>query len=116
MDNTSDRRRAFMRLTEKEKFETLFEMINFQAASRASDAKILADLRQDYEYMQGELDGINHRRGETLDTSQKIRAELSRQNPGWIYYKDRVLPGTLTAIQTVILLAILYLAFGGKIP
>jgi hypothetical protein len=116
MDNTSDRRRVFMRLSEKEKFETLFEMLTFQAANRVADVKLLAELRQDYEYMKQELDGINHRKIDTLDTSQKIKLELNKRSFAWIWYRDHMLAGTLTIVQTTIVLAILYFVFGGKLP
>lgn len=117
MDNyTADRRRVFMRLTEKERFEALFEMMTANAANFAASSKLLADARRDIDYVQKELEGFSRRKDDTLTTSEKINAALTTHNAGWLWYRDKVLPGTLTAIQTGIILAVLYLAFRGSPP
>ena len=117
MDNyPSDRRRVFMRLTEKERFETLFEMTVTNSANYAALSKLLADARRDTDYIQNEIQGFTRRKDDTLTTSEKINEALRSNNAGWLWYRDKVLPGTLTAIQTGIILAILYLAFRGNIP
>jgi len=114
MENYTDRRRVFMRLPEKDRFESLFEMLNNMAANRAVDVKLWADARSEIDYLKGEIEGISHRKGDTLSTSDKINTELNKRSAGWAWYRDKVLPGTLTAIQTAIFLAIMYVAFGGR--
>jgi hypothetical protein len=111
-----DRRRAFMRLSEKDRFERLFEMIVYASANQAVASKLLADLRTDFDYLKGEVEGIGYRKRDTLDTDEKIHRQLEQQNAGWIWYKEKVLPGTLSTVQTLIVLAVLYFVFGGKIP
>jgi hypothetical protein len=115
-DGISSRRYEFMRLTEKQRFERLFEVQVNMAANNAVNSKLLADALQDIQFIKGELDGIARRKEDTLSTGERIDAALSKRNAGWLWYRDKILPGTLTAIQTGIVLALLYLAFGGTIP
>lgn len=116
MDSSDyDRQRTFMRLTEKERFERLYNMVMNMAANRAQDTKLNAELLNEVNDLRRILTGISHRKDDTLTTNEKIAAAMDKSNPGWRYYRDRVLPGTLTAIQTVVFLAVLYLAFGGKL-
>lgn len=119
MDMLSDRRRVFLRLPEKEKFETLFNILSDEISERVKLQARVLKLENDNETMQNELNGISHRRTTTLDvmnTSDKIRAELDKRSQAWVWYRDRILPGTLTAVQTLIVLAVLYLAFKGHLP
>lgn len=119
MDVLTDRRRVFLRLSEKEKFEALFNMLMDEIAERVKLQARVVTLQNENESMRTELDGIAHRKVQTLDvmnTSDKIRAELDKRSGAWVWYRDRVLPGTLTAIQTLIIMAVLYLAFKGGTP
>ena len=115
-DGIASRRYEFMRLTEKQRFERLFEVQMNMAANNAVNSKLLADAIQEIQFLKGEMDGISRRKEDTLSTGDRIDAALNKRNPLGRYYVERVLPGTLTAIQTAVILAILYLAFGGKIP
>jgi hypothetical protein len=114
IDNDYDRRRAFMRSTEKERFEKLYDM--HMTMVRALDAQALIRMKDDIEYLKRELAGVSRRKDETLTTYEKINAEMNKRNSGLRWYVDKVLPSTLAAIQTLIVMAVLYMAFGGKLP
>lgn len=116
VDDGSTRRYEFMKLTEKQRFERLFDIQINMAANRAVDSKLLADAIQDIQFVKGELDGISRRKEDTLSTGERIDAALSKRNPVGKWYMDKVLPSTVATIQTAIVLALLYLAFGGKLP
>jgi hypothetical protein len=113
-----DRRRTFMRLPDRERDAALWNMLMDEISERVKLIPRIIAIEDDIKYIKGELEGIAHRRSDTLElnTEQKIQAELQKQNAGWLWYRDKILPGTLMAIQTGIILAVLYLAFGGKIP
>ena len=105
-----------MRLTERERFERLHVMITAMAFNRAVDTKMLAELRTDMEMLRKAFEGISHRKDDTLTTSEKISAALNKQSAAWQWYRDGILRQSLAQVQTIIILAILYIVFGGKIP
>lgn len=115
MDNDYDRQRAFMRLTERERFERLYTMLMNMAANQAVYVKNLADARADLDIYKRALDGISHRKDDTLSTNEKIEQALSKQGIFLKWYAEKVLPSTVAAVQTIIVLAVLALAFGVKI-
>lgn len=114
MDDSVDRRKVFMRLTEKEKFDALYGMMTFANGKRAEDELKIEKIAETVEWIERELTGIAHRQTDTkqLSTSEKIDAALSKRSTGWLWYRDKVLPSTLATIQTAILLTLLYLTFG----
>ena len=109
--NTS--RHAFLSLPEEDKMGLLFDWMQSVSNTQARNVKERIKLEEEINYVKGEVAGIG-RRKET--TSEKIRLELSKQNVLWVWFRDKVLPGTLSAILTIVTLAVLYEAFGGKIP
>ncbi len=85
------------------------------------DAKLKAEiitLKDEIKYIKGELAGIAHRRlnDPTVDTSQNIQSKIqeaeSRRFDWLAWFRDRVLPN----VVTLIILAVLYMTFGGKVP
>lgn len=110
MDDVHDRRRVFLRLTERERFEALFDELMKERAERVKlDARLVV-IEDENNYMQGEIEGISHRKKETLDlsTQDKIKAVLSDRWKFWVPIFQHV----ISTIFTVIVLAILALAFG----
>lgn len=108
MDET-DRRRVFMRLTEKERDAALYNMLTDEISERV---KLMAHVAE----LQAEVDGIGRRRDITLpieqDTAEKIKAALAARFDTWAWFRDKVLPG----IITFIVMGILYLVFRGSMP
>lgn len=81
--------------------------------------KRIIELEDEVNYLKGELVGIAMRRhddDETLTTTQKLNLEIERRFKGWVWYRDRILAPTLAAIHTLIILAILYMAFREQLP
>ncbi len=72
------------------------------------------ELEQENTFLKGEIRGIGHRRTSNADatTTDKINIAFERRFAAWAWYRDRVLPSTLSALQTAIFLAVLYLTFG----
>ncbi len=68
--------------------------------------------------IEGELQGIGYRKQseETMTTTQKFNLAMEKRFTGWTWYRDRVLAPTLAAAHTIVLLALLALAFGVKMP
>lgn len=118
MENTYDRRKIFRQLATKDQIEMLYEQHENFLREWARDKKQIADLNQMVTNLQGELQGVAHRKASQIfNTDDKIKAALS-QSTGvrfWEWYRP-ILSGTLTAVQTIIILAILALAFGVKVP
>lgn len=115
---------VFGRLSREDQLKTLHSMIAYVRSEQANDKRIILGLQEQVttlnstiKYLEGELEGIGMRRTEdTTTTSQKIQVAFSNQFAFLIWYRDKVLPSTVAAIQTIILTAILWLAFGGKVP
>ena len=106
-------------LTSEEQLGTIWDMCQSIRSEQASDRKERIDTRNEMTYLKGEVDGIAHRNGGkqiTLTTSQKIDVAITKRSVVWVWYRDRVLAPTLAAVHTLVIMAILYLAFGGKIP
>lgn len=81
--------------------------------------KRIIELEDEVKYLKGELLGITLRRrdnGETLTTTQKLNLEIEKRFTGWIWYRDRILAPTLANVHTLIVLAILYMAFRESLP
>jgi hypothetical protein len=125
-NNTSDRRRVFMRLPEKDKFETLFEMVTYQAANRvaerAQDITRIQEVEDTQKYMQGELEGIARRKTDTLElnTTDKMNAIVDKREAGFVWFRDKVLAPWLSYILTLITAALVYVIATviatGKLP
>lgn len=83
--------------------------------------KKLIALQDENNFLKGEIRGIGHRKviageEEQQTTTDKIKFELDKRSASWIWYRDKVLAGTLSTLQTFIVLALLYLAFAKDIP
>lgn len=105
-------------LTRVEQLGMLFDMVLDARNWQASHTKHhLENTDNDIKFMKGEIQGIGRRKnGETLTTSKKFEIEFTKRNAALIWYRDKVLAPTLSAIHTIIILAILYFVFGGRIP
>jgi hypothetical protein len=116
-DEIPTSKRVFLSsLSREEQLGTLFDWCQSLSSHKAQDTKEHFDIRKDVTFLKGEISGIGRRKDKTLTTSENIRVEINKQNAAFIWYRDHVLASTLSAVQTIIILAILYLAFGGKIP
>lgn len=71
------------------------------------------ELRAENKYLRDELKGIGHR---SPTTSEKISLEVERRFALFVWVRDRILAPTLANVTTIIVTAILYLAFGGTFP
>ena len=72
------------------------------------------ELEADNKYLRGELKGIERRRLES--TSDRINLAVERRFAIITWLRERILAPVLANVVTVIVMAILYLAFGGKLP
>jgi len=106
-------------LAREEQLGTLWDMCQSIRSEQASDRKERINTRNEMTYLKGEVDGIGRRNGRkqvTLTTSEKIDVAITKRSVVWIWYRDRVLAPTLAAVHTIVIMAILYLSFGGKLP
>lgn len=113
-----DRRKVFMGLPSIERDAALWNMLIDEISERVKVMSRVTILENENQLLKRELEGISHRKSDTvpLNTEQKIQMVLEKKSVTWIWYRDRVLASTLSAVHTVIILAILYFVFGGKIP
>jgi hypothetical protein len=121
---TQSSRNVFLKsLSREEQLGMLYDMAqsnrgNIKSES-ANNKREHISMRDDIHFIKGEVEGIGRRHNNTdpsLSTSQKINQALSSRSASWIWYRDKVLAPTLAAVHTLIIMAILYLAFGGKLP
>jgi len=116
-DLTEDQKAAFLNMEQEEKLAALFGMLAYIRSDLANVKKEQIGFGQDLDSFKRELRNVRIAR-EKLEqerqqnTDQKIEAALSKRFDFWVYLRDRVLPG----IITLILLAVLYLTFGGQVP
>lgn len=112
MDESVDRRRVFLRLTERERFEALFDALAFQNQQRALLEKKVSGIEFEVDYLKTEIAGIGRRREGVATTQDKISFELARRFEFW----KPVLQRTIGDVLAVVVLTLLYLSFGGKLP
>lgn len=74
----------------------------------------LRRLESDNNFLKGEIKGVGHRKRDS--TTDKINLAFERRLYIGRIYVDRVLLPSLGQVHTIIILAILYLVFGGKLP
>ena len=109
MDESADRRRVFLRLTERERFETLFDMLSYSNSERVKlDARVV-ELENWNHHLQGELDGISHRRIDTpqMTTEDRIKVAISQQFKGWQFYLSTFLIPSLQLMHTALFIALI---------
>ncbi len=114
----NDQRRVFMGMARPDQLATLWDQdAYFRGELAKKDIQVIA-LQDDLKFIKGELAGMGRRntRDETLTTTQKFNSMMERRFVWWVWYRDRVLASTLSAVHTLIIMAILYLAFGGRLP
>lgn len=105
-----DARRVFLMMTREDQLLAILGMIAFTNSQVANMQKDLLTYRNDREKKE-------QNRGDFLmDTAAKIaegvRKELAGRFDFWIWFRDKILP----TVVTIIVLAMLYFVFGGKIP
>ena len=112
---------VFERLSRQEQVDTLHAMISYVRSEQANDKKIfiemrnqIAGLEKTVDYLRGELKGIGMRgpQEESVSTSQKIQAVMEKRFAFW----RPIVQNALSMFVNTVLIALLYLAFGGKIP
>lgn len=74
----------------------------------------IIELEADNNFLKGELKGVGFRRRES--TTDKINLAMERRMYWLRIYAEKILIPSLAQVHTIIILAILYLAFGGKVP
>jgi hypothetical protein len=117
MENITSSREVFLKsLNREQQLTMLFDMAQAARNEAARDNKEHIEIKKDMDFLKGEMRGIGMRKDKTLTTSEKVDLEFTKRNAWWVWYRDHVLGPTLSAIHTLVILAILYLAFGGKIP
>lgn len=103
-------------MSDQEKMAALYDMISFIRNDVASVKKNDIELRNDFDVFQRETRSVRRAREEKEEreetTIDKIEKVLSKRFDAWVYFRDRILPTILTLIIT----AILYVVFGGKVP
>jgi hypothetical protein len=116
----SDAKKAFMTLSQTEKFETLFDMLEDAQRNGRNDRAI--QLRRNNEFnsliahMQGELEGIGRRKNQST-TTEKMTAVMNKSFLFVVarYWIERVMPTTFAILQNIIILWILIHAFGEQL-
>ncbi len=105
-------------LTREEQLSTLWDLCQSNRNEQVKDKKEHVEIKKDLDFVRGEITGIGRRQNTSpsLTTSQKINTALEKRSIAWVWYRDKVLAPTLSAVHTLIIMAILYLAFGGKLP
>ncbi len=106
-------------LSREEQLSTLWDLCQANRNEQARDKKEHVEIKKDLDFVRGEITGIGRRQNTnpSLTTSQKINSALEKRSVAWIWYRDKVLAPTLAAVHTLIIMALLYLAFsGGKLP
>jgi hypothetical protein len=115
--NDNDQRRVFLAMPRNEQLAMLYDMIAYNRNELATDKSDHVAMKDDIKFMKNELIGIGMRgKDDTLTTTQKFDAKFEKRAAWFIWYRDRVLAPTLSAVHTLIIMAVLYLAFGGKLP
>ena len=118
MDPTTSKSVFLKSLSRDEQLGTLFEWCQSNTSRQAKDIREHDGIKKDINFLKGEIQGIGRRNNgdPSLTTSQKIDVAITSRSASWIWYRDKVLAPTLAAVHTLIIMAILYLAFGGRIP
>ena len=107
--NTIDRRRLFMRLPEKERDAALWNMLVDEISERVKLNAEIVLMKRDIENIQRELNGISHRKSDTLNlnTEQKIQKALKEQSSITEFYLKTFLVPSLQFIHTATIMAII---------
>jgi len=114
-NNQQTSKTVFLRsLTEKEQMGTLYDWVQSLSNDQALNTREHIEFRNELIRMAGEMAGIGRRK--EVSTSSKMNAIWNTRMAAWFWLRDKVLAGTLQYIFTIIIVAILYLTFGGKIP
>src|SRR4030065_2191159 len=116
-DLTEDQKVAFLSSSKEEKLAALFGRLAYIRSDLANVKKEQIGFGQALNSFKRELRDVRITREKMeqerqQNTDQKIEAALSKRFDFWVYLRDRVLP----SIITLILLAVLYLTFGGQVP
>ena len=114
---SEDQKVAFLKMPQEEQLAALFGMLAYVRSDLANIKREQIGFGQDLDSFKRELRNVRITREKMeqerqQNTDQKIEAALSKRFDFWVYLRDRVLPG----IITLILLAVLYLTFGGQMP
>jgi len=114
-----DARRAFFAMSSQDQRETFYDMLVFIRSQQAQRDKTIANIRSDIQALERAFRQVGRRAdAPTLTTSQKIDVALSKTTfyVAWVWFRDKVLPNLVTSILLVVIMALLYTAFGGTIP
>lgn len=76
--------------------------------------KRILELERENGFLKGELRGVGHRKLQT--TTDKINLVVERRLYWLHVYVEKILIPSMAQVHTLIIMAILYLSFGGKIP
>ena len=106
--NTIDRRRMFMRLPEKERDAALWNMLIDEISERVKLFRRIIELEETIKYLQGEIEGISHRKSDTLNlnTEQKIEKALKERSTITEFYLKTFLIPSLQFLHTASIIAI----------
>src|SRR3970040_335225 len=112
---TEDQKVAFLAMAREEQLAALFGMLAYIRSDLANVKKEQIGFGQDLNSFKRELRDVRITREKMeqerqQNTDQKIDAELSSSFDFWVYIRARVVP----SIIKLILLADLYLRFGGE--
>jgi hypothetical protein len=115
-----DSQLVFGRLPREEQIKALHSMLAYVRKEQANDKRAIIDMQnkmtslvEDNRYLKGELAGISmRRRDDNLSTVEKIQFAFDKKFEFWKPISQHVVGVMLDAV----ILAVLYLAFGGKIP
>ena len=116
-DLTEDQKATFLSMRQEEQLAALFGMLAYIRSDLANVKKEQIGFGQDLNSFKRELRDVRVTREKMeqerqQNTDQKIDAALSKRFDFWVYLRDRILPSVIT----LILLAVLYLTFGGQAP
>lgn len=129
-----DARKVFLAMPREEQLMAILGMIAYSSSRLANVESSLIGLKDDFGRM--ERENRNARRArtkleqelaekidvhfqsddDTMTTTDKVRAVISKQYGGVAKFLADILKGVMQTVITIVTLALLYLAFGGKFP
>lgn len=121
---SEDQKKSFKDLSTGEQMEILYDMLAYVRGEIAGTKKVQIIMKDEFENFQREARAYRGQRekkeitheSEIGNTTQKIikvyAQEMAKRFDFWSWARDRILPTILTAI----ILGVLYLVFGGRLP
>lgn len=128
-------KKVFLAMQREEQLLAILGMLAFFSSRLANMESSVIGMKGDFDLMQSESRNARRQRehieqelasklnirfektdDDTMTTTDKVRAVISAQYGGIAKFFLDILKGALQTVFTMIVLAVMYLAFGGKLP